>query len=197
MNHRYWNEIVEPTCEKKGYTLYVCDRCGDSFTENVTEKLPHWWGEWTPDGNGMQSAVCTREGCGAVKTMSCPMFDFLTAGEGLRFSPVSGAVIDGEQMERIENAKAVALTGALSRGEVIVRMNGDYLSLAFEYAGACTMPTGQVRFTLPEGTKLMLVAQDGTETELPFAENDGEIVFIVDFTGAEVPVMLVRLAAEA
>lgn len=201
MNHRYWNEIVEPTCEKKGYTLYVCDRCGDSFTENVTEKLPHWWGEWTPDGNGMQSAVCTREGCGAVKTMSCQMFDFPTAGEGLRFSPVSGAVVNGKQMERIENAKAVALTGALPRGEVIVRMNGDYLSLAFEYAGACTMPTGQVRFTLPaalpEGTKLMLVAQDGTETELPFAESDGEIVFIVDFTGAEVPVMLIRLAAEA
>lgn len=201
LNRRYWNEIVEPTCEKKGYTLYVCDRCGDSFTENVTEKLPHWWGEWTPDGNGKQSAVCTREGCGAVKTMSCQMFDFLTAGEGLRFCPVSGAVIDGEQMERIENAKAVALTGALPRGEVIVRMNGDYLSLAFEYAGACTMPTGQVRFTLPaalpEGTKLMLVAQDGTETELPFAENDGEISIIVDFTGVEVPVMLVRLATEA
>lgn len=201
MNHSYWNEVVEPTCEKKGYTLYVCDRCGDSFTENVTEKLPHWWGEWTPDGNGSQSAVCTREGCGAVKTMSCQMFDFPTAGEGLRFCPVCGAVNGGEQMKRIENAKAVAVTGALPRGEVIVRMNGDYLSLAFEYAGACTMPTGQVRFTLPaalpEGTKLMLVAQDGMETELPFVENDGEIVFIVDFTGAEIPVMLVRLAAEA
>lgn len=143
MNHRYWNEIMEPTCEKKGYTLYVCDRCGDSFTENVTEKLPHWWGEWTPDGNGKQSAVCTREGCGAVKTISCQMFDFPTAGEGLRFSPVSGAVIDGEQMERIENAKAVAVTGALPRGEVIVRMNGEYCRWPLNMPGHAPCPPGR------------------------------------------------------
>lgn len=82
-----------------------------------------------------------------------------------------------------------------------MRTNKEWLSLAFEYAGKCTTPTGKVRFTLPaasfEGTKLALVAPDGTETELPFEENDENISFDLDFTGAEIPVMLIRLYTEA
>lgn len=129
------------------------------------------------------------------------MLEYLIDGEVLRFCPVCGKVENGERLEQVENASAVAVTETLPMGEVAVRTNGTYLSLAFEYAGECTAPAGKVRFTLPaelsEGVKLALVASDGAETELPFEVNDEELSFELDFTDAELPVVLIRLYPEA
>lgn len=130
------------------------------------------------------------------------MFDFLVDGEVLRFCPVCGEVENGERLELIENTSADAMTESLPMGEVVVRTNKTYLSLAFEYVGECTtIPTGLVRFSLPaellEGMKRALVAPDGMETELLFEEKDGEISFDLDFTDVEIPVMLIRLYPEA
>lgn len=143
LNHDYQEkEIIKPTCEKDGYTLYACTLCGDSYTENPMKKLYHWYGEWTSDDNGVQSAVCRRDGCENIGKSECQMFDFLVDGEVLRFCPVCGAMENGERLELIENASAEAMTESLPMGEVVVRTNKTYLSLAFEYAGECTMPTG-------------------------------------------------------
>ena len=38
--HNYKGYSEPPTCTEKGYTTYVCEVCGDSFTEFV-EKIPH------------------------------------------------------------------------------------------------------------------------------------------------------------
>lgn len=122
------------------------------------------------------------------------------SGEILRFCPVCGEVENGERLELIENVSAVAVTGELPMGEAVVRMNTEYLTVAFEYAGECTVPTGQAQFTLPaellEGVDLVMVTQDGAETELTFEENDVEITFVLDFTDVEIPVMLIRIVPE-
>ena len=117
------------------------------------------------------------------------------------FCPVCGEVEGGARLELIENALAAAVTGRLPAGEATARMNHEYLSVAFEHAGCLTQPTGQVRITLPaellSGRTLALAAQDGTETELPFETDGEEISFILDFTGAEICVMLIRLVPAA
>lgn len=39
--HNYAEEKTEPTCTEHGFTRYVCESCGDSYTSDYTEVLPH------------------------------------------------------------------------------------------------------------------------------------------------------------
>lgn len=39
--HNYISSIVEPTCEKHGYTLHKCTKCGVSYKDNYTENTAH------------------------------------------------------------------------------------------------------------------------------------------------------------
>ena len=39
--HKYEAVVTEPTCDKGGYTTYVCSVCGDSYTAEETEALGH------------------------------------------------------------------------------------------------------------------------------------------------------------
>ena len=205
LGHDYQKIIVQPTCEKGGYTRYTCARCEDTYTENPVKKLLHWYAEWSPNGDGTHSADCRREGCKHMGKTDCQRFEFqVEENESLILCPVCGAVKNGERLERIEKALAAAVTGKLPAGEVVVRMNDAYLSIAFEYAGKLTVPAGQENITLPaeltellEGKTLTLVALDGSETEIPFEIDEEKISFTLDFTDAEIPMMLIRANPEA
>jgi hypothetical protein len=39
LGHGYTSKVVAPTTEAKGYTLYTCSKCGDSYKDNYTDKL--------------------------------------------------------------------------------------------------------------------------------------------------------------
>ena len=205
LEHDYQKTVVQPTCEKGGYTRYTCTLCEDTYTENPVKKLLHWYGEWMPNGDGTHSADCRREGCKHTGKTDCQKFEFqVEENESLIFCPVCGEVENGERLELIEKALAAAVTGKLPAGEVVVRMHDAYMSMAFEYAGKLTAPTGQVKITLPaeliellEGKTLTLVALDGTETEIPSEIDEEKISFTLDFTDAEIPVMLIRMNPEA
>ena len=198
LNHDYQAVTVEPTCETDGYTVFTCSRCKDSYTADPTDKLGHQFGAWSPNGTGSQSADCLRQGCAHTGSTDCRKFTFRTAeGETLIFCPVCGQAENAAQLERIEAATAWALSGSLSAADVTARTNGEYLSVAFETAGSLTQPTGRVRLALPagllEGKKLVRIAPDGTQTELPFEAKNGKLIFTLDFANSELPVMLFRL----
>ena len=198
LNHDYQAVTVEPTCETDGYTVFTCSRCKDSYTADPTDKLGHQFGAWSPNGTGSQSADCLRQGCAHTGSTDCRKFTFRTAeGETLTFCPVCGQAENAAQLEKIEAATAWALSGSLSAEDVTARTNGEYLSVAFETAGSLTQPTGRVRLALPakllEGKKLVRIAPDGTQTELPFEAKNGKLIFTLDFANSELPVMLFRL----
>ena len=198
LNHDYQAVTVEPTCETDGYTVFTCSRCKDSYTADPTDKLGHQFGAWSPNGTGSQSAGCLRQGCVHTGSTDCRKFTFRTAeGETLTFCPVCGQAENAAQLEKIEAATAWALSGSLSAADVTARTNGEYLSVAFETAGSLTQPTGRVRLALPagllEGKKLVRIAPDGTQTELPFEAKNGKRIFTLDFANSELPVMLFRL----
>ena len=201
LNHDYQAVTVEPTCETDGYTIFTCSRCKDSYTADPTDKLGHQFGAWSPNGTGSQSADCLRQGCGHTGSTDCRKFTFRTAeGETLTFCPVCGQAENAAQLEKIEAATAWALSGSLSAEDVTARTNGEYLSVAFETAGSLTQPTGRVRLALPagllEGKKLVRIAPDGTQTELPFEAKNGKLIFTLDFVNSELPVMLFRLVPQ-
>ena len=201
LNHDYQVVTVEPTCETDGYTVFTCSRCKDSYTADPTDKLGHQFGAWSPNGTGSQSAGCLRQGCAHIGSTDCRKFTFRTAeGETLTFCPVCGQAENAAQLEKIEAATAWPLSGSLSAEDVTARTNGEYLSVAFETAGSLTQPTGRVRLALPagllEGKKLVRIAPDGTQTELPFETKNGKLIFTLDFANSELPVMLFRLVPQ-
>ena len=198
LNHDYQAVTVEPTCETDGYTIFTCRRCKDSYTADPTDQLGHKFGAWSPNGTGSQSASCLRQGCAHTGSTDCRKFTFRTAeGETLTFCPVCGQAENAAQLEMIEAATAWAASGSLSAEDVTARTNGEYLSVAFETAGSLTQPTGRVRLALPagllEGKKLVRIAPDGTQTEMPFEAKNGKLIFTLDFANSELPVMLFRL----
>ena len=198
LNHDYQAVTVEPTCEADGYTVFTCSRCKDSYTANPTDQLGHQFGAWSPNGTGSQSADCLRQGCAHTGSTDCRKFTFRTAeGETLTFCPVCGQAENAAQLEKIDAATAWTISGSLSAEDVTARTNGEYLSVAFETAGSLTQPTGLVRLALPagllEGKKLVRIAPDGTQTEMPFEAKNGKLIFTLDFANSELPVMLFRL----
>ena len=201
LNHDYQAVTVDPTCEADGYTVFTCSRCKDSYTANLTDKLGQQFGAWSPNGTGSQSAGCLRQGCAHIGITDCRKFTFRTAeGETLTFCPVCGQAENAAQLEMIEAATAWPLSGSLSAEDVTARTNGEYLSVAFETAGSLTQPTGRVRLALPagllEGKKLVRIAPDGTQTELPFEAKNGRLIFTLDFANSELPVILFRLVPQ-
>ena len=201
LNHDYQAVTVEPTCEADGYTVFTCSRCKDSYTADPTDQLGHQFGAWSPNGTGSQSASCLRQGCAHTGSTDCRKFTFRTAeGETLTFCPVCGQAENAAQLEKLEAATAWALSGSLSAEDVTARTNGEYLSVAFETAGSLTQPTGRVRLALPagllEGKKLVRIAPDGTQTELPFETERGKLIYTLDFANSELPVMLFRLVPQ-
>ena len=201
LSHDYQAVTVDPTCEADGYTVFTCSRCKDSYTANPTDKLGHQFGAWSPNGIGSQSAGCLRQGCAHIGSTDCRKFTFRTAeGEALTFCPVCGQAENAAQLEKLEAATAWAVSGSLSAEDVTARTNGEYLSVAFETAGSLTQPTGRVRLALPagllEGKKLVRIAPDGTQTELPFEAKNGKLIFTLDFANSELPVMLFRLVPQ-
>ena len=201
LNHDYQAVTVAPTCETDGYTVFTCSRCKDSYTADPTGKLGHQFGAWSPNGTGSQSADCLRDGCAHTGSTDCRKFTFRTAeGETLTFCPVCGQAENAAQLEKIEAATAWTISGSLSAEDVTARTNGEYLSVAFETAGSLTQPTGLVRLALPagllEGKKLVRIAPDGTQTELPFETERGKLIYTLDFANSELPVMLFRLVPQ-
>ena len=201
LNHDYQAVTVEPTCETDGYTIFTCSRCKDSYTADPTDQLGHKFGAWSPNGTGSQSASCLRQGCGHTGSTDCRKFTFRTAeGKTLTFCPVCGQAENAAQLEKIEAATAWANSGSLSAEDVTARTNGEYLSVAFETAGSLTQPTGRVRLALPagllEGKKLVRIAPDGTQTEMPFETERGKLIYTLDFANSALPVMLFRLVPQ-
>lgn len=201
LNHDYQAVTVEPTCETDGYTIFTCSRCKDSYTADPTDQLGHKFGAWSPNGTGSQSADCLRDGCAHTGSTDCRKFTFRTAeGETLTFCPVCGQAENAAQLEKIEAATAWANSGSLSAEDVTARTNGEYLSVAFETAGSLTQPTGRVRLALPagllEGKKLVRIAPDGTQTEMPFETERGKLIYTLDFANRALPVMLFRLVPQ-
>lgn len=201
LNHDYQAVTVEPTCETDGYTIFTCSRCKDSYTADPTDQLGHQFGAWSPNGTGSQSADCLRDGCAHTGSTDCRKFTFRTAeGKTLTFCPVCGQAENAAQLEKIEAATAWANSGSLSAEDVTARTNGEYLSVAFETAGSLTQPTGRVRLALPagllEGKKLVRIAPDGTQAEMPFETERGKLIYTLDFANSELPVMLFRLVPQ-
>ena len=204
LEHDYTEKVVKPTCEKVGYTLHTCKKCHDSYKDQQTKKLLHWYGEWTNNGDGTHSAACKREDCKRVGKTECAIVEFKQDEATLTLCPVCGNVSDGTHLALVEEVKAEG--EHLPYGELVLRMgetaNGNtLLSVCFEVSGKLTRPKGEVKITLPaellNGGTLVLLNADDTEIDLPYIIEGENAVFTLEFTDAEIPTVLIRLIPTA
>ena len=202
--HDYTEKVVKPTCEKVGYTLHTCKKCQDSYKDQQTKKLLHWYGEWTNNGDGTHSAACKREDCKHVSKTECAIVEFKQDEATRTLCPVCGNVSDGTHLALVEEVTAEG--EHLPYGEPVLRMgetaNGNtLLCVCFEVSGKLTQPKGEVKITMPaellNGVTLALLNADDTEIELPYIVEGENAVFTLDFTDAEIPTALIRLIPTA
>ena len=204
LEHDYTEKVVKPTCEKVGYTLHTCKKCQDSYKDQQTKKLLHWYGEWTNNGDGTHSAACKREDCKRVGKTECAIVEFKQDEATRTLCPVCGNVSGGTHLALVEEVTAEG--EHLPYGELVLRMgetaNGNtLLSVCFEVSGKLTRPKGEVKITMPaellNGVTLALLNADDTEIDLPYIVEGENAVFTLDFTDAEIPTALIRLIPTA
>ena len=202
--HDYTEKVVKPTCGKGGYTLHTCKKCNDSYKDQQTKTLLHWYGEWTSNGDGTHSATCKRKDCKHVGKTECAIVEFKQDEATRTLCPVCGNVSDGTHLALVEEVTAEG--EHLPYGELVLRMgetaNGNtLLSVCFEVSGKLTQPKGEVKITMPaellNGVTLALLNADGTEIDLPYIVEGENAVFTLDFTDAEIPTALIRLIPTA
>ena len=202
--HDYTEKVVKPTCEKVGYTLHTCKNCHDSYKDQQTKTLLHWYGEWTSNGDGTHSATCKRKDCKHVGKTECAIVEFKQDEATRTLCPVCGNVSDGTHLALVEEVTAEG--EHLPYGELVLRMgetaNGNtLLSVCFEVSGKLTQPKGEVKITMPaellNGVTLALLNADGTEIDLPYIVEGENAVFTLNFTDAEIPTALIRLIPTA
>ena len=202
--HDYTEKVVKPTCGKGGYTLHTCKNCHDSYKDQQTKTLLHWYGEWTSNGDGTHSATCKRKDCKHVSKTECAIVEFKQDEATRTLCPVCGNVSDGTHLALVEEVTAEG--EHLPYGEPVLRMgetaNGNtLLSVCFEVSGKLTQPKGEVKITMPaellNGVTLALLNADDTEIDLPYIVEGENAVFTLDFTDAEIPTALIRLIPTA
>ena len=202
--HDYTEKVVKPTCEKGGYTLHTCKNCHDSYKDQQTKTLLHWYGEWTSNGDGTHSAACKRKDCKHVSKTECAIVEFKQDEATRTLCPVCGNVSDSTHLALVEEVKAEG--EHLPYGELVLRMgetaNGNtLLSVCFEVSGKLTRPKGEVKITMPaellNGVTLALLNADDTEIDLPYIVEGENAVFTLNFTDAEIPTALIRLIPTA
>ena len=202
--HDYTEKVVKPTCEKVGYTLHTCKNCHDSYKDQQTKTLLHWYGEWTSNGDGTHSAACKRKDCKHVGKTECAIVEFKQDEATRTLCPVCGNVSDGTHLALVEEVTAEG--EHLPYGELVLRMgetaNGNtLLSVCFEVSGKLTQPKGEVKITMPaellNGVTLALLNADDTEIDLPYIVEGENAVFTLNFTDAEIPTALIRLIPTA
>lgn len=65
--HNYVETVVPPTCESKGYTLYSCTRCQNSYQANEKAKLSHKESNWIIS----EPATCVDSGKEIIECEVC------------------------------------------------------------------------------------------------------------------------------
>lgn len=99
--HKYVATVVDPSCEERGYTVYTCADCGDSYTDplSYTQPAGHKFSEWqvtTPStclAEGEAARTCSA--CGRVESKVLPLGGH-SYGEWHVTTPAS-CVSDGEE----------------------------------------------------------------------------------------------------
>ena len=59
-------QVIEPTCTDSGFSIYTCSRCGDSYYDDYTDKVPHVY-----QVTQVVAPTCSAEGYSVYTCTGC------------------------------------------------------------------------------------------------------------------------------
>lgn len=124
--HQYREDVIAPTCVKKGYTLFTCG-CGDSYRGDETSLVAHQW-EATASEEVFSCKVCgalrseVRREIRQVQMQGPEVVEQALCGQQVQFGKAS-VTLYAQALE------------ALAQGDVTLRLEGDIGELVLD-AGA-------------------------------------------------------------
>lgn len=124
--HQYREDVIAPTCVKKGYTLFTCG-CGDSYRGDETSLVAHQW-EATASEEVFSCKVCralrseARREIQQVQMQGPEVVEQALCGQQVQFGKAS-VTLYAQALE------------ALAQGDVTLRLEGDIGELVLD-AGA-------------------------------------------------------------
>ena len=92
LGHDYSTQVVPPTCQEEGYTIYTCTRCGDTYNDDITSATGHNYANWVYNGDGTHTANCANRNCYHHRTADCTSVTTVVGGKKLTLCPVCGNV---------------------------------------------------------------------------------------------------------
>lgn len=159
---------VPAACTDTGLTEGShCAVCSAVLTaQQTTAARGHWYGEWSPCGDGTHAAQCRRSGCTHREQAPCQTLTAqMTQGEA-RFCPICGEVENGPRLELIQGAQVQAERPPA--GEAIVRQGSGVVSVAFARKGRFSRLYAPATVILPfetsQGKEIVL---DAAPDKLP------------------------------
>ena len=123
--HSYTSEVIAPTCEDGGYTLYTC-ACGNSYQAGKTKALGHSYGKWSV----AKAATCTKDGKEERKCERCDSSESRTlkkTGHNWSIEETIQATQDkdGYKLYRCSNCKE-------TKKETLPKLNYDFGDITHE-----------------------------------------------------------------
>ena len=149
--HEYESVVTDPTCTSEGFTTHTCTKCGHSYIDDTTPKLPHEY----------HDGVCTV--CG--ETLITVSF---ACDEGVSITVYETQNLSGAYVENAASANprdgSTGLIDCSGDGQVNFVVN---LQPGYELAGIAADPTGTYKNLKDQGAnyyRLTKVTGDCTIT---------------------------------
>lgn len=178
VGHSYVSVVTEPTCTAEGYTTHTCDNCGESYTDNYTEKRPH---EYI---NG-KCAVCGAEGVARIsgenryetslliadalkQELGIDSFDAVVVASGTNFADA----LAGSYLANVKQAPILLAGGNAENLKDYIRENLNPGGVVYLLGGTSSVPeTYETR--LAEYEVIRLSGENRYETNLKILEEAG------------------------
>lgn len=135
LGHDYTLQVIAPKCEVGGYTIYTCNRCGETHNADETNALGHAFGDFVYNGDGTHTAGCTRLGCNYRHTADCGMVEAVVGGKKITYCPICGRIVteSGDvDLDISDDATAKPVEGSSIPGRLMVLVDAAPLEVEIE-----------------------------------------------------------------
>ena len=150
LGHDYTVKTVAPTCDKMGYDLYTCTRCGDTYKTNYTDPTGHTPSDWIVD----KAATLHEEGTQHKECTVC------------------GKTLEVGTIPKLASSATTDANGQAIVGDMLVTVS-DEAGKPIDKAQVTIEPDGTITVTLPNGK--ILKADDPIEVKVDKLNDKGEV----------------------
>ena len=200
--HGWKTREIPATCEQDGFLVDNCPICGIEMGRVRVKATGHQYGEFVDNGDGTRTAACAVCGATVTETVEEPTEEPTEepaeepaeeAAEEPAEAPVP--VVEGENVPVNAVLEVKAAEEVPVDEEILSAIEGTVekaFTATLFVEGEKAQPAGEVTVKLPvteeeiaqlEGKVIMVIAEDGTVTEVAFEIVENELIIKTEILG--------------